>query len=208
MIRLLLADDHTMVRESLREVLERESDIQVVGEAGNGETALALAHDLLPDLVVADISMPGIDGIELTKRIQRECKGVRVLALTTYLDRRYVTQMLDAGALGYVNKAAGRNDLLQGVRAVAAGKRYLCQEVAAMLVKTPEGSGALAKLGRREIEVLKMIAKGQTSAAIAESLFIAVGTVEVHRRNILRKLNLRNIAGLTQYAIREGLITL
>jgi two-component system NarL family response regulator len=208
LIRLLLADDHTIVRESLREVLERESDIQVVGDAGDGEAALALVHQLLPDLVVADISMPGLNGIALTQRIQRECKGVRVLALTTHLDRRYLVQMLDAGALGYVNKAAGRSELLLGVRAVAAGNRYLCQECAAMLVKTPDGAGALAKLGRREIEVLKMIAKGQTSAAIAESLFIAVGTVEVHRRNIMRKLDLRNIAGLTQYAIREGLITL
>jgi two-component system NarL family response regulator len=208
MIRLLLADDHTMVRESLREVLEREDDIQVVGEAGDGETALALAHELLPDLVVADISMPGLDGIALTHRILLECGGVKVLALTTHLDRRYVLQMLDAGALGYVNKAAGRSELLLGVRAVAAGNRYLCQECAAMLVKTPVGAGALAKLGRREIEVLKMIAKGQTSMAIAEGLFIAVGTVEVHRRNIMRKLDLRNIAGLTQYAIREGLITL
>ena len=208
MIRLLLADDHTMVRESLREVLERESDIQVVGEAGDGETALALVHQLLPDLVVADISMPGLDGIALTQRIRLECKGVKVLALTTHLDRRYLVQMLDAGALGYVNKAAGRSELLLGVRAVAAGNRYLCQECAAMLVTTTAGPGALAKLGRREIEVLKMIARGQTSAAIAESLFIAVGTVEVHRRNIMRKLELHNIAELTQYAIREGLITL
>jgi two-component system NarL family response regulator len=208
MIRLLLADDHTIVRESLREVLERESDIQVVGDAGDGEAALALVHELLPDLVVADISMPGLDGIALTKRILRECRDVRVLALTTHLDRRYVVQMLDAGALGYVNKAAGRSELLQGVRAVAAGNRYLCQECAAMLVKTPAGAGAQAQLGRREIEVLKMIAKGQTSMAIAEILFIAVGTVEVHRRNIMRKLDLRNIAGLTQYAIREGLMTL
>jgi two-component system NarL family response regulator len=208
MIRLLLADDHTIVRESLREVLERESDIQVVGEAGDGQTALALVHKLLPDLVIADISMPGLDGVELTQRILRECNGVKVLALTTHLDRRYLVQMLDAGALGYVNKAAGRSELLLGVRAVAAGNRYLCQECAAMLVKTPDGPAGLANLGRREIEVLKLIARGQTSIAIAESLFIAVGTVEVHRRNIMRKLDLRNIAGLTQFAIREGLISL
>lgn len=208
MIRLLLADDHTIVRESLREVLSRESDIEVVGEAGNGTQALLRVHELLPDLVVTDISMPGLDGIALTKRILEECPGVKVLALTTHLDRRYVTQMLDAGALGYVNKAAGRNELLLGVRAVAAGHTYLCQECAAMLVKTPVDKSVQAILGRREIEVLKMIAKGETSAVIADSLFIAVGTVEVHRRNILRKLDQHNIAGLTQYAIREGLISL
>ena len=208
MIRLLLADDHTIVRESLREVLSRESDIEVVGEAGDGTQALLRVHELMPDLVVTDISMPGLDGIALTKRIREECPGVKVLALTTHLDRRYVTQMLDAGALGYVNKAAGRNELLLGVRAVAAGNSYLCQECAAMLVKTPVDKSVQSILGRREIEVLKMIAKGETSAVIADSLFIAVGTVEVHRRNILRKLDQHNIAGLTQYAIREGLISL
>ena len=208
MIRLLLADDHTIVRESLREVLSRESDIEVVGEAGDGTQALLRVHELMPDLVVTDISMPGLDGIALTKRIREECPGVKVLALTTHLERRYVTQMLDAGALGYVNKAAGRNELLLGVRAVAAGNSYLCQECAAMLVKTPVDKSVQSILGRREIEVLKMIAKGETSAVIADSLFIAVGTVEVHRRNILRKLDQHNIAGLTQYAIREGLISL
>ena len=208
MIRLLLADDHAIVRESLREVLAREPDIEVVGEAGDGAQALVRVHELKPDIVVTDISMPGMDGIELTRRILRECPGVKVLALTTHLDRRYVVQMLEAGAQGYVNKAAGRLELLLGVRKVAAGDRYLCQECAAMLVKTPVESGTLAKLGRREIEVLKMIAKGETSGVIADTLFIAVGTVEVHRRNIMRKLDQHNIAGLTQYAIREGLISL
>jgi two-component system NarL family response regulator len=132
---------------------------------------------------------------------------VKVLALSSHLDRRYVVQMLDAGAIGYVNKAAGRKELLQGIRAVAAGQRYLCQECAAMLVRTPPG-GKQVKLGRREIEVLKLIAEGLTSTAIGDKLFIAPGTVEVHRRNIMSKLELHNIAELTQYAIREGLIGL
>ena len=208
MIRLLLVDDHAIVRESLRAVLEREPDIEVLGEAGDGETALARVRELAPDLVLTDITMPGFDGIELTRRIKSERAAVKVLALSTHLDRRFVAQMLDAGAQGYINKAAGRDELLRGIRAVAAGERDLCQEVAAMLLKSPAGDGAQAKLGRREIEVLKKIALGETSTAIAESLYIAPGTVEVHRRNILRKLDLHNIAGLTQYAIREGLISL
>lgn len=208
MIKILLVDDHTIVRESLREVLERESDIVVVGEAASGDTALAQTHQLAPDLVLTDIQIPGFDGIELTRRISKECPAVKVLALSTHLDRRYVVQMLDAGAIGYVNKAAGRNELLQGIRAVAAGQRYLCQECAAMLVKTSPQSGTQVKLGRREVEVLKLIAEGLTSAAIGERLFIAPGTVEVHRRNIMGKLELHNIAELTQYAIREGLIGL
>jgi two-component system NarL family response regulator len=208
MIRLMLVDDHAIVRESLRTVLERESDIEVVGEAGDGVAALEKVRELSPDLLLTDITMPGLDGIELVRRVASECPEVKVLALSTHLDRRFVVQMLEAGALGYVNKAAGRDELLQGIRAVAAGNRYLCQECAAMLVKAPADNGTQAKLGRREIEVLKMIARGETSSAIAESLYIAPGTVEVHRRNIMRKLDLHKIAELTQYAIREGLISL
>ena len=208
MIRLLLVDDHTIVRESLREVLEREPDIQVLGEAAAGDTGLAMAYQLAPDVVLTDIQIPGFDGIELTRRLTKDCPAVKVLALSSHLDRRYVVQMLDAGAIGYVNKAAGRKELLQGIRAVAAGQRYLCQECAAMLVRTPPPGGKQVKLGRREIEVLKLIAEGLTSTAIGERLFIAPGTVEVHRRNIMNKLELHNIAELTQYAIREGLIGL
>lgn len=208
MIRLLLVDDHTIVRESLREVLEREPDITVLGEAAAGDTGLAMAYQLAPDVVLTDIQIPGFDGIELTRRLAKECPAVKVLALSSHLDRRYVVQMLDAGAIGYVNKAAGRKELLQGIRAVAAGQRYLCQECAAMLVRTPPPGGKQVKLGRREIEVLKLIAEGLTSTAIGDKLFIAPGTVEVHRRNIMNKLELHNIAELTQYAIREGLIGL
>ena len=210
MIRLLLADDHAIVRESLREVLAREPDIEVVGEAGDGEATLQQVRRLSPglDLLVTDISMPGLDGIEITRRVKSENPLVKVLALSTHLDRRFVERMLEAGALGYVNKAAGRAELLLGIRAVAAGNRYLCQECAAMLLNAPEKSGAQARLGPREVEVLKLIARGHTSGEIAAQLYIAEGTVEVHRRNIMRKLELRNIAGLTQYAVREGLIPL
>jgi two-component system NarL family response regulator len=206
-IRLLLADDHAIVRESLREILAREPDLDIVGEAGDGLAALALARDLAPDILLTDISMPGLDGVALAQRMRQECPGTRVLALSSHLDRRILTNMLDAGALGYVNKAAGRIELLSGIRAVASGNRFLCQQCAAMLMAKPAHSSAEAVLGRREIEVLKLIAVGMTSATISEKLFIAQGTVEVHRRNIMRKLEQHNIAGLTQYAIREGLIS-
>ncbi len=207
MIRLLLVDDHAIMRESLRAVLEREPDIKVLGEAGEGETALALVRGLAPDLVLTDINMPGLDGIELTQRIMRASPGMKVLALSTHLGQRFVAQMLEAGAQGYVNKAAGREELLRAIRAVAAGERYLCKEVVTMLRNPAAGDLAQAKLGRREIEVLKKLALGETLTAIAESLHIAPGIIEIHQNNILRKLNLDDIAGLKQYAIGEGLIS-
>ena len=205
MIRLLLVDDHKIVREALCSVLEREPDIEVLGQAGDGETALVLVAELLPNLVLMDIALPGINGIEVTRRIVSAYPEVNVLALSTYFDRRIVTQMLEAGAVGFVNKAAGRDELLQGIRAVVAGRPYLCQEIASMLVK-PKG-GAESQLGRREIEVLQLLVDGSTSAEIADRLHIATSTVEVHRRNIMRKLDLHSVAELTKYAIRQGLIS-
>ncbi|TRZ56625.1 MAG: DNA-binding response regulator [Rhodocyclaceae bacterium] len=208
MIRLLLVDDHMIFRESLRTILEREPDIAVVGEASDGETALALARELLPDLVLMDVSMPGLNGIEATLQIVNESLGVRVLALTTHQERRFVAHMLNAGALGYVSKAAGRDELIRAIRTVMAGKRYLSEEIATMLDATPPDKASQAKLGRREIAVLKLIAQGQTSPDIAKNLYIALGTVEVHRHQIMQKLDLHSIAELTQYAIREHLIVL
>lgn len=210
MIRVMLVDDHKMVREALCAVLEREADIEVVGQAGDGGTALDLVGSLSPQVIIMDIALPDISGIEATRRVLAQQPGVRVLALSTYFDRRVVTQMLEAGATGYVNKAAGRDELLLGIRSLAEGKPYLCQEIAAMLVKNPSGNdeyGGEARLGRREIEVLQLLVDGHTSARIAERLHIATSTVEVHRRNIMRKLNLHSVAELTKYAIREGLIS-
>lgn len=209
MIRVLLAEDHTIVRELLREVLDRESDIEVVGEAGDGEAALSMTGELLPDLVLMDIAMPGLDGVSVTRRIRGECEGVKVLALSTYLERRYVVQMLDAGAGGYVSKSSGRDELLRAIRTVADGGHYLCQECAAMLVApSADASGAPARLGRREVEVLKLVAQGRTSAEIGALLYITGSTVEAHRRNIMRKLELHNVADLTLYAAREGFISI
>lgn len=207
MIRLILTDDHTIFRQSLRFLLDLEADIEVLGEASNGESALALVRELAPALVLMDIDMTGINGVEATRRITSEYPHVRVLALSAHLDRRFVVQMLAAGAQGFVNKSAGREDLLRGIRSVAAGHRYLCQDIAAMLLNAPEGNSASSRLGRRETDVLKRIADGQTSAEIGGALYIAPGTVDVHRRNIMRKLDLHNIAELTKYALREGLVT-
>jgi len=204
--RLLLVDDHAIFRQSLRSLLEREPDIEVVGETSNGEAALALARELAPDLVLMDFAMHGLNGVETTLRMVKESPNVKVLALSSHIERRFVTYLLNAGAQGYVCKAAGIDELLLGIRTVMTGTRYLSQDVVAMLDATPPDKASQARLGRREIEVLKLIAKGRSSPEIASLLHIASGTVQVHRENIMQKLDLHSIAELTQYALREALI--
>ena len=209
-ITVLLAEDHSTVREGLRLVLEKQPDMKVIAEADNGDAALLQARELSPTVVVMDVTMPSIDGVEATRQIIAENPGVRVLILSAHCDRAIVTRVLEAGAIGYVSKAACCDELLRGIRAVAAGKPYLCQEVSAILVNTPNGleeRGAATKLGRREIEVLRLVVDGRNSASIARRMFIAPGTVDVHRRNIMRKLDLHNIVDLTKYAIRQGLVS-
>lgn len=209
MIRILLVDDHELVREAFSLILEKAPDIAVVGQAGDGASAARLCRELRPDVVLMDISLPDISGIDVTRRLIGEDPLVKVLAVSTHINRSFVERMLDAGAVGYINKAAGRNELLEGVRAAASGKSYLSQNVAAMLMQ--QSSRAVAKgvthrLGKRETEVLVLIAEGKTSGEIAARLNIAVSTAEAHRRNIFRKLDLHNAAELTKYAIREGLV--
>jgi len=207
-MRLLIADDHEVLRGALRSALEREPDIEVVGEAGDGETMLARARELSPDLVLMDIAMPGLNGIEATRRIRSESPGAKVLAFSSHLDRRYVEKMLEHGALGYVSKAAGRDELLQGLRTVAEGKPYLCREAVATMGRSREAAGAVEgepALARSEIEVLQRSANGESSADIASHLRLAPGVVEIHRRNAMRKLGLRNADELRQYVLRTGL---
>jgi len=208
-IRLMLVDDHRMLREALRGILEKAGDIVLVAEADDGPAALALALEFAPDVVVMDIGLVGMSGIEATRRMLAENPGIKVLGLSTFADRRMVRQMLEAGARGYVVKSAGSEELLRGIRAVAQGETYLYAEAAAAIVDSLRKQSLQGKqsetLGRREREVLQLLAGGKTSAQIAEELRIATSTVEVHRRNIMRKLDLHNVAELTKYAIREGL---
>lgn len=211
-IRVLLADDHAMFRQALCALLEKEKDIRVVGEVGDGPGAVALSTKLRPDIVVMDVSMPGQNGIAATRDLCAQLPGLRVIALSAYADKRYVLEMLSAGATGYVVKAAAGDELVRALRVVARGETYLCPEVSAALVdslRRRTGRRTLerapGRLGQREIEVLRLLAEGRTSPQIARSLHIAASTVEVHRRNIMRKLDLHSVAELTKYAIREGL---
>lgn len=210
-IRIMLIDDHKILRDALKTVLDREHDIALAGEASDGAEALKLVRENRPDVVVMDVGMPNMGGIETTRALLAEHPGLRVLALSTYSDRRIVLQMLDAGACGYVVKSAGRDELLRAIRAVAQGRTYLCPEISAVVIDTVRGGkksidkNGDIRLGRREREVLQLLAEGCTSPIIAGRLHIATSTVEVHRRNIMRKLDLHSVAELTKYAVRNGL---
>lgn len=209
-IRVMLVDDHKILRDALKIVFAREEDINFVGEASNGVAALKLVNEVRPDVVVMDIGMPDMGGIQTTLALRQRYPEIKILALSTFIDRRIVLQMLDAGANGYIVKSAGSEELLRGIRAVSAGRSYLCPDVSQIILesvrvnKDSEKIGGL-RLGRRESEVLKLLAEGLTSPEIGSRLFIATSTVEVHRRNIMRKLDLHSIAELTKYAIRHGL---
>lgn len=210
-IRVLLTDDHRLVREALREILSKEADIEVVAEAGDGASALDIASRLAPDVVVLDIGLPDLNGIEVAARLADMPSAPRIVALSAYADKRFVSEMLRAGAVAYVTKSAAGSELVRAIRAVAAGQSYLCPEVAGALVSEVRGlrrRGENPRLGRREREVLRLIAEGARTARIAEQLHISPATVEVHRRNLMRKLGLHTVAELTKYAIREGLISL
>lgn len=208
-IRIMLVEDHHLLREALREKLSREADLDIVGEAADGRSALRQLEELSPDIVLLDIGLPEMNGIEIATRIAANHPSVKTIALSMYSDKRFVVEMLKAGASGYVTKTADGVELLNALRAVAAGKRYLGTEVAAALadVVRNEADGGV-RLGRREREVLQLLAEGQRTADIAKRLHISAGTVEVHRRNIMRKLDIHTVAELTRYAIREGIASL
>ncbi len=210
-IRVLLVDDHRLVREALRDALEKIPDIEVVGEAGEARTALEACRTLKPDVAVIDIGLPDLNGMELTARLKDADPKLKVVALSAYSDKRFVTEMLRSGATAYVIKASAGTDLVRAIHAVTAGQSYLCPEAAGALTAQVLDSGAepsAPRLARREREVLRMISQGMRSQAIGEQLHISVSTVEVHRRNIMRKLGLHTIAELTKYAIREGITSL
>jgi DNA-binding NarL/FixJ family response regulator len=209
-VRIVLVDDHKIVRDGLRAILEKESFVEVVGEAQDGRSAIEMVRALAPDVVIMDIAMPDMNGIEATRRICAETPA-KVIALSFYGDKRYVENMLDAGASGYVHKGAAGDELVRAVRAVMQDKHYLSPEVTGTVVesyvgrKKGRGASAYSVLGPREREVLQLLAEGKTSPQIARSLSIATKTVETHRRNITKKLDLHSVAELTKYAIRQGL---
>ncbi len=207
-IRILLADDHTMVRQGFRMILSAQPDMEIVGEAGNGREAVELAGELKPDVVVMDVSMPELNGIEATRRISEALPRTRVLALSMYKDSVYVREILRAGARGFLLKDAVDRDLLAAVRAVAGGEGYLHPAVSEAVLSDYRRhvTDPLDLLSSREREVLQMIAEGKTNKDIAGSLNLSVYTVDAHRGRIMEKLNLHSIGELVRFAVRKGLV--
>jgi len=213
-IKILLVDDHSLVREGLRHILDADPRFTVVGEASSGREAVALCREKKPDVVLMDVTMPDMNGMEATLRIHKEQEEIRVIALSMHCDQSIVQRMLMAGADGYLVKDSGGDEIRKAVKAVAEGRSYLCPQVAGMVIenfiRNPQKaeSGNLDVLTSREREVLQLIAEGFTSKRIAAILNLSVRTVENHRRQIMFKLNLHSVAALTKYAITEGLTDL
>lgn len=213
-IRLMLADDHEIVRAGLRMLLETQTDMEIVAEVSSGAEAIELARTHKPDVVLLDVALPDMNGMETTRQIKACCPSVAVLALTIHEEEDYLFQMLDAGASGYVPKRAAPEDLLRAIRTVHQGEVFLHSSVASALVKDflqrggATGGAELSSLTKREQQVLTLIAEGLTNRQIGQQLGISPKTVARHRDNITKKLNLSSRAELTRYAIQKGLISL
>jgi RNA polymerase sigma factor (sigma-70 family) len=236
-MKVLLADDHRIVREGLKSLLQSQPDLEVIAEASDGRQAVEMARDLEPDVVVMDVAMPQLNGIEATRQLAGDDRGMKIVALSMHSDRRYVSEALKAGASGYVLKDGAFDELISAIRSVIADRVYLSPRVAGVVVddyvrRLPARGGASAKsparaesadadgaesararsafdtLTPREREVLQLMAEGYATKEVAHRLHVSVKTVETHRRQIMEKLDLHSVAELTKYAIREGLTTL
>jgi len=213
-IRIILADDHKIMREGLRALLAKHPDVEVVAEAGDGRGVVELSRELNPDVVVIDIAMPDLNGIDATRQIVKQSPGVKVIALSMHSDRKFVKEMLSAGASGYLLKDAAFEELDTALHTVMNNQTYLSPKITDTVVKDyvgstkPKGPLYSPVLSAREREVLQLIAEGQTTRDIAAKLYLSVKTVETHRKQIMDKLGLDSVAELTKYAVREGLTSL
>lgn len=209
MIKVLLADDHTVVRDGLRMLLENEKDIRVIGMTGHGKEVVAQAIHLQPDVIVMDIAMPEIDGIEATRQIREKVPNIQVLILSMYLNTEYVHRALRAGALGYLLKESAGEKVVEAIREVHAGQRFLSDKITDIMVSgyLQEATDPFAKLSRREREVLQLVVEGNKIAIIAKMLSLSPKTVETYRGRIMQKLEIDDTVQLIRFAIRYGLIT-
>jgi len=213
-IKVLIVDDHTLVRDGIRALLALVADVRVVGEAANGKEALEKVKNLAPDVVLMDLAMPIMSGLEATRRIRKRFPGTKVLALTQYEDREYIVPTIEAGARGFVSKTAAFSELASAIQAIYQGGSFLSPVAAAAVVEecqqkvSAEGeTDSYQNLTDREREMLKLVAEGYTAREIADMLVISLRTVETHKTNLMKKLNIRNKADLIRFAIRKGIIT-
>ncbi|MEI6948797.1 response regulator transcription factor [Paraflavisolibacter sp. H34] len=203
-ITILITDDHTLVRETWSYILNSDSRFNVVGECGSGEEAVELVQELQPDVVIMDINLPGINGIEATRLIRKLVPATRVLGVSVHSQVAYVRKMIQAGAMGYVTKNSTRPEMFKAIEEIHSGRKYICEEIKNLLSERMISGGGseqtgLDSLTQRELEIIEFIRKGNSSKEIAESLHLSVKTVEVHRYNILKKLNLHRSSELIEF---------
>jgi DNA-binding NarL/FixJ family response regulator len=210
-VTVMLADDHAVVRDGLRALLEGGHDLQVIGVAGNGREAVAEAQRLRPDIVIMDIAMPELDGVEATRRIVEKCPDTRVLILSMYLSAEHIHRALQAGAQGYVLKESAGEEVVEAIRALRAGKRYLSHRITETVIDDYLRDGSnlspLDSLSLRERDVLQLVVEGRTNALIAQSLSLSPKTVETYRARIMKKLKVHDTVELVKFAMRHGLIS-
>jgi DNA-binding NarL/FixJ family response regulator len=215
MIRVLLADDHAVVRDGLRYILEAQADISVVGEAGNGLDAVTQVRRLKPDVVVMDIAMPGLNGIEATRQIRMQLPKTQVVMLSVYSSSEHIYRALKAGARGYLLKESAGAEVVIAVRAVYAGRRYLCEKIADTMIdayveqrEAAEAKSPLERLSSREREVLQLVVEGKSSKEIANIVHLSPKSVETYRSRLMKKLGVHDLPSLVKFAIQHGLTTL
>jgi DNA-binding NarL/FixJ family response regulator len=210
LIKVLLADDHSIVRAGLRRIVEESGDMEVIAEAADGREAIRLVRKTAPDVAVIDISMPGLDGLEVVSRLRGHCPDLPILILTMHEEGQYVVRAIQAGAMGYMTKQSAPEQLLKAIRKIHAGSRYLTDEAAETLaLRIAKGTGEqspLDSLSMRELQVLRRLAMGHTNREIAGAYSISIKTVDTYRSRLLKKLNLRNNAELSRFAMQNRLI--
>jgi two-component system response regulator NreC len=212
-MKILLVDDHEIMREGICALLRKHPEMEVIGQAADGRTAVDMVRQLQPDVVVMDIGMPNLNGIEATRQMTAENPHLKIMALSTHSDGSVVAKMIKAGATGYMLKESAFSELLDGLRTMAEGKTYLCSKISKVVfadyinLLTNPRAEVMDGLTCREREVLQLVAEGHTTKDIAKELHLSPKTVDSHREHIMEKLGVRNVAGLTKYAIREGLTT-
>ncbi|MDX1777246.1 MAG: response regulator transcription factor [Thermodesulfobacteriota bacterium] len=211
-IKVLVADDHTILRQGIKSLLANEEEIEVIGEAKNGREALTIIEETLPDVILMDIAMPGLNGLEATRRIKKKFPRMKVLVLTMYTNEEYIFQILNAGANGYLVKETAFQDLISAIKAVYKNEAFMSPSISKKVINSyikraqNDEEVTCEVLTTREREILQLIAEGNSSKKIAELLFISPKTVETHRTHIMDKLNIHNRTGLVKYAIRKGIV--